>query len=294
METRDEMTMEPEEISNTRDWSELIPPDLSGGIVILGDTDTGKSTLSRRLMQQLAENRGAVGWIDGDIGQSTLGLPTTTNLALVEEPPHEIPKARRSFFVGSANATGHFLQILTGLKRLQEEALDNGVKALVIDTMGFVDRKAGGLALLEWEIELLRPRTCLVLQHGDELEPVLAPLRLDPSRRVIDLPISSNVRSKSREERIRNRRTKFQQYFETAAPWRMKTSELPVHHPSLARRFSLLGFLDGQGFCLGLGIVLNWDESEAEVLTPLRETTRVAAIRMAATLVDPVTGLEVM
>jgi hypothetical protein len=72
----------------------------------------------------------------------------------------------------------------------------------VIDNMRFVNKKAGGLALLEWTPALLRPRNCIALQHHQELESVLAPLRKEASPRVIDLPIALHVRKNSREERI--------------------------------------------------------------------------------------------
>lgn len=73
----------------------------------------------------------------------------------------------------------------------------------------------------------------------------------------------------------------------------MKIGELPVYHPSRARRLSLLGLLDDQGFCLGLGIVLKWGESEAEILTPLSEAQRITAIEVAALRIDHQTGLEI-
>jgi polynucleotide 5'-kinase involved in rRNA processing len=73
----------------------------------------------------------------------------------------------------------------------------------------------------------------------------------------------------------------------------MKIRELPVYHPSWARRFSLLGLLDDQGFCLGLGIVLKWGESEAEILTPISEKQRITAMQVAALRIDPQTGLEI-
>jgi hypothetical protein len=89
--------MKMQEISNYPVRSELIPSVLSGGILILGDVDTGKSALAWRLVQLLAESQGPVGWIDGDIGQSSLGLPATTNLALLNEPAEIKPSPRYNF-----------------------------------------------------------------------------------------------------------------------------------------------------------------------------------------------------
>ena len=54
--------------------------------MIIGASDTDKSTLARHLYQELCRRGCRAAYLDADMGQSTLGLPTTLNLALSSEP----------------------------------------------------------------------------------------------------------------------------------------------------------------------------------------------------------------
>ena len=121
-----------------------------------------------------------------------------------------------TFFVGNVDAAECRLGLLTGLKRPQEESRFLEVSSLIIDTTGFVDKAAGGLALKQYKVELLQPDMVLALQNRRELEPVLAPLRKHPRIRVRDLFPGAEVRKKSRERGIHTRRKKLQHYFREA------------------------------------------------------------------------------
>ena len=65
---------------------------------MLGATDSGKSTLVGWLARRLAKEGQAVGWLDGDLGQTTLGVPGSMTLALLDAP-ETLPRPDRSFFV---------------------------------------------------------------------------------------------------------------------------------------------------------------------------------------------------
>lgn len=270
------------------DLDSTAPP---GNILLLGASDSGKSTLASMLARRLAEKTGAAAWLDGDIGQSTLGLPTTLNLALVEKKGDGTPPPLKTFFVGLEDAAGGRLALLTGLKRLQEQSSALKARSLVIDTTGFVDKTAGGLALKQYKIELLQPDTVVALQFRRELEPVLAPLRKHSRIRVRDLCPAAETRNKSRERRIRTRRRKFQDYFHSAREIELSVSELPVHDLPRCRKHSLTGLLDERGLCLALGIVLAQENGTLRVLTPLANTESLAAARLSSLRLDPSTGL---
>src|SRR5512134_988962 len=82
-----------------------------GVVVLLGASDTGKTTLGRILMERWRAAGKVVGFVDGDIGQSSIGPPTTVGLAMF--PPNDpltpcaSPLTRQ--FVGSTSPPGHFL-----------------------------------------------------------------------------------------------------------------------------------------------------------------------------------------
>lgn len=262
-----------------------------GTLLLLGAADTDKSTLAGMLAHRIAEGTGAVAWLDGDIGQSTLGLPTTLNLALVEKGRTQTPPPLKTFFVGQEDAAQGRLSLLIGLKRLQEESSGLETGSLVLDTTGFVDKAASGLALKQHKIELLQPDTVVALQYRRELEPVLAPLRKHPRISVRDLCPAAETRNKSREKRIRTRRQKFQDYFRSAGETELSIPELPVYDLPRCRKHSLAGLLDEHGLCRGLGIVLAQENSTLRILTPLAGKESVAAARISSLRLDPYTGL---
>lgn len=77
-------------LTNFKLWAKYLSPTLSGKKSVPrsardndrpGRTDSGKSTFVRWLGGELCRCRVRVGWLDADIGQSTLGLPATMNLA---------------------------------------------------------------------------------------------------------------------------------------------------------------------------------------------------------------------
>lgn len=78
-------------------WEQLELDKLAGSIILVGRTDTGKSTLARGLVKGMVEKGSTVGWIDGDIGQSTLGMPATMDLSVVQDKTRELPAPVASF-----------------------------------------------------------------------------------------------------------------------------------------------------------------------------------------------------
>jgi len=97
-----------------------------GTFFALGKTDVGKTTLLQGLAKLILAAGNTVAILDGDLGQSTYGLPTTLNLMLLRSDanPEQIVSERvASYFVGSISPVGHLLQTLVGCKRLLQKAL---------------------------------------------------------------------------------------------------------------------------------------------------------------------------
>jgi len=52
-------------------WQQLAVEELRGTLLIIGATDTGKSSLARYIFQRLARNGTPTAYLDADMGQST-------------------------------------------------------------------------------------------------------------------------------------------------------------------------------------------------------------------------------
>jgi len=87
-----------------------------GLYLIIGATDTGKTTLIAALAKHLAK-KSAVGIVDADIGQSHIGPPATVGWSIVEKAEFDFSKldCRGMSFVGDISPTGHLLQLTEGI-----------------------------------------------------------------------------------------------------------------------------------------------------------------------------------
>jgi polynucleotide 5'-kinase involved in rRNA processing len=266
-----------------------------GTAILLGATDTGKSTLAKFLISHLCRKGIKTALVDADIGQSFLGLPTTIGLSIFESSPDwQGPLSPELFFVGSTSPEGYFPLHIEGTKRMVDRAFSSGAEIIIVDTTGFVLGESGR-ELKRRKIDLLQPHFILALQRSEELEHILALYKDNPVCRIDRLPVSEQVRPRSREERRNYRARKFQEYFEAS-----KVQELPLNGISLqgsvkdSNGFSipfglalgikgLLGGLkDGDGNLLALSVIKEFREEERslKIDTPLTRLEKARALHL--------------
>lgn len=259
--------------------------------MIVGASDTGKSTLARYLFQLLCQSGIQAALLDTDMGQGIVGLPTTMTVALSSGPGDaQFPPqgARVTYSVGATTPRGHMLPTVIGAYRLQQKALALGAEAVVVDTTGLVDRTQGGKALKQWKIELLAPSLVIGLQRGRELEPILWPLRRDGRLHCIEWGVSPHVVERSREARIARRRERLARYFEGAQQHLVTLRQVAVYDLERLAVGALLAFQDAEGFVLALGAVEQADRAAGTVRihTPLSSLDGVVSLRFGATRWD--------
>jgi polynucleotide 5'-hydroxyl-kinase GRC3/NOL9 len=268
-------------------WVSLSEDDLGSTVMVIGASDTGKSTLARYLYQELCRQGRQAAYLDTDVGQSTLGMPTTLNLALASErgddrfPPRG---ACSAYFVGALTPRGHMLPMVIGAHLLQQRALEQGAETVVVDTTGLVDQAQGGKALKQWKIELLAPSMVIGLQRRRELEPILWPLRRDGRVRCVEVPVSPLIVARSREARIARRRELLCRYFEGAQSRPVMLHRTAVYDVERLAVGGLLAFQDSGGYTLGLGVVEEIDRPEGTVFvrTPLTSLEGMSSLRFGA------------
>ncbi|WP_298271820.1 polynucleotide 5'-hydroxyl-kinase [Geobacter sp.] len=202
------------EIAPTPEWEELRDALLreGGTTLLLGATDSGKSTLVRWLVGSLAAAGTAVALVDADVGQSALCLPGTVGMALFRTP-HDVAEYRcgEFSFLGSANAARIIPALAGATGRLAARARHEA-PALIIDTTGLIDG-IPGVALKVGKIRETRPDRVVAIQHEGECEPILSHLG---STGVFRLLPSPHVTRRSPEARARRRRMRLAAYFARA------------------------------------------------------------------------------
>lgn len=274
-------------------WDNLTFSAIEGVILVIGATDTGKTTFARYLYRRLAHHHERLAFLDGDVGQATLGPPTTMTLALSEPGGDGFPPAGPCFrvFVGDISPGGHMLSAVVGAHKLVRKARDAGATAIVFDTTGLVDRAQGGGALKRAQVELLRPGVVVGLQRWTELEHLLVPLRCSRRTRVIDRRVAEAVQCRDVPTRQKHRAGRFRRYFERAHTLEMDWRGRAIVPGPSFKPSRLVALEDAEGFVLALGIVTACDRSRCsvEIYTPLDSLDDVDTIRLGDVALDPET-----
>lgn len=275
-------------------WEQLNLEGLSGLLMVIGAPDTGKSTFARYLYARLCAFHERVAFIDGDIGQASLGPPTTMTLALRQGGETRFPPGgpRVRVFVGANSPRGHMLPTLIGVYKLARRAQELGATVTVMDTTGLIAPEQGGPALKQAKVDLLEPTVLFAIQRGSELEPILGPLRRSARTRVVELPAASAVRPRDPQTRRVHRARLFARYFADAYPLEISWARLAVFPAPRFERYRLVALEDRRGFALALGIVLEADHARKMLLllTPAHSLSEVDALRVGDVWVNPETG----
>lgn len=260
-----------------------------GVVLLLGASDTGKTTFARHLLRAVLAAGKQAAFVDADINESTVGPPTCVGLKWVRQTAdlENLAAADLLQFVGSIKSEGLVLQQVVATAALVDKARDS-VDLVVVDTTGTVSGVAGQ-TLKYHKTELCRPEVIVAFQRGEELAPIVGMLRRFFTSEVQEAPVDPNVHAASPSERSASRAKRFAS--ELAPPlqaWRVRhTVFAPTLPPGLdPTRLDnmLVGLQDGEGNCLGLGI-LQEEEDVLRVLTNRGEGMR--GLRLGSIKIDP-------
>ncbi len=251
-----------------------------GLTLLLGGLDTGKTTFARRIAVAGVEAGLTVGLVDADIGQSTVGPPTTVGLRLCRQPedlvPAAIGRADHLAFAGSTSPQGHALSLAAGTRLMADRARSEGADLIVVDTTGLVTGVYAQVLKYQ-KLALLQPDLVVGIERGQELEPLLGIVRRFFASEVSVLPVHPEVVPTSVEQRALNREEAMRGTFaEPLQRWRVKPS---VFMPALPALFDLkaldrlvVGLSDGKGGCLGIGLLEHLpEEGGLRLLSPVAE-----------------------
>jgi polynucleotide 5'-hydroxyl-kinase GRC3/NOL9 len=261
------------------DWAEntaqqLLSKNLmqKGTCLILGASDTGKTTLAEALAKHLAKHQ-PVGIIDADIGQSHIGIPTTVGWGIVDKPQVDFSQLAVGgiSFVGDITPVGHLLQLTAAIVQCFQR-ISKLAELIIIDTPGFV--RGPTAAALWWTVErILQPELILAVQRNDELQCILGGLQ-SVGHKLERIECPPQMPTKSPQERQRYRQNQFNKYFRDSCLYNISLSEVAVQRSRNLSSNSLINRLvalrDGKGVDIAIGQVKDWqcDKGVAVVRTP--------------------------
>jgi polynucleotide 5'-hydroxyl-kinase GRC3/NOL9 len=252
------------------DWADTIAQQLldsvsvgSGLCLILGASDTGKTTLAESLAKQAASSR-PVAIVDADIGQSHIGPPATVGWAIADGRKDfpQLPVKGISF-VGDVTPTGHLLQLTAAIAQCVQRASE-AVGLIIMDTPGLIHGPAA--AALWWTIQhISKPASILAVQRSNELKDILVGFEFLYTKLVfINCP--EEILTKSPLARQRYRQKQFAEYFRDTCFYNISLKKVTVQRSRVSIYNNLINRLlalrDGNGTDLAIGVITDWRQSD--------------------------------
>ena len=255
-----------------------------GFIVILGDVDSGKSTLCTYLANTCIDQRVRTSMIDGDVGQADIGPPTTTSSSTVSKhifSPQDL-RPETSYFIGDTSPSSVPDKLIQSIARLKDE-LSTRSQITILNTDGWVreDEAVGHKLQL---LNSLRPDLVLGLSLDNELDPILE-LQQYPTLR---LKASSYARTRTREERKKAREEGYRRFLQNPQhlDLRLNTIRLRTFNAAKQQRIdqdsahkgTLAGLLDEEGILQSIGRIMRIGNGTVRITTTAQETPRIVEL----------------
>jgi len=264
-------------------------------VMVIGGSDTGKTTLIERLADLLAASS-AVAIVDADMGQSHIGPPTTIAWGLAKEqfPGWDAVEAANYYFVGATSPYRHLLPTVVGAKLICDAAR-SATPYMMVDTTGLITGSVG--CALKWsKIDAVQPDVVLAVQSGYELETILAPYAHASSPLVLRMRPPEAAVSKSADQRTAHRESMFARYFARSSAIELPAEKVSIQctetvssprQPDLANR--LVSLRNQAGMDIALGILLEGDAYGESFLvrTPLKTVENVSTIVIGDLHISP-------
>lgn len=146
-------------------------------IMVIGTSDSGKSSFCTYLFNKLIENKGRVAVLDGDFGQSDIGPSASVGYGIASKQITELYrlKLQNGYFLGVISPVSATSKIIEGLKSILTEICQRQADYILINTDGWISNEDAvdyKIAL----IEVLKPDLVVGIQVQNELEPLRAKL----------------------------------------------------------------------------------------------------------------------
>jgi polynucleotide 5'-hydroxyl-kinase GRC3/NOL9 len=257
---------------------------LRGLVLILGDVDSGKSTLCTYLANTSLNHGVRTSIIDGDVGQADIGPPTTVSSSTVSKHVINLQELRpeRSYFIGDTSPSSVPDKIVRSIAHLKDKA-STGSEITILNTDGWVREEGAVRHKLEL-LERLRPDLVLALSLDHELDHILQ-LQKGPTLR---LEASRFARTRTREERKKAREEGYRRFLKNPkhldlrlnkiklrtfkAPRQQRLDETSTHRGTIA------GLLDAQEELLSVGRIERIGNGILHITTSAEETPRTVEI----------------
>lgn len=259
-----------------------------GVVMLIGASDTGKTTLGKELARDALAAGRTVAYVDADIGAATVGPPACVGMTVIESTAglQSLHRADELRFVGSTKPEGVVLPHTVAAAAMVERA-KRSADFIVLDTTSVVAGVVG--QTLKYHLcELAQPALVIAMQRGNEMEPIIGMVKRflgvrvarsqpRPSQPILDPVTRNEILAKELANAFSG----------NVDRWRVQPN---VFAPTLPEGFDLsrlhemlVGVQGTNGRCLGLG-VLEYSNDVLRVVTPHGENMN--GLRLGSMRVD--------
>ncbi len=261
-----------------------------GTIVVLGDVDSGKSSLSTYLANVSLSGSLTVTVVDADIGQADVGPPTTVSGASLVDVVNSLQDLtpRVSFFVGDTSPSFVTEKVSRGASMVRSHLPLTDVT--IVNTDGWIE----GPEALTYKLQLLKElRPSIVLGLG--ADPKLDPILDAQNCTVLKLGQSHYARTRNREERKRAREAGYKKFLDGTKRRELRLDELSVRSFNRSGpldistirplRGILTGLIGSDGMLLGISRLISVRGKKISVETRVAEfpsAVELGAVRLSS------------
>ncbi len=196
-------------------------------VIVLGKTDSGKTSIILLLAHYLVRRNRKVGLIDADIGQSTFGPPGTIGMLILDSQQLKsgIIPSDNNVFIGAISPEKCIEDFIGGISQLNRICHKDAVDIILIDTSGLVEGSVG-IYLKSSLIKKIKPSNLIALQFCKELEPILRGFEYQTPIHIFRLKPYQDISKKNWRERKTHRMKRFRMYFREATLMDFNFSEI--------------------------------------------------------------------
>lgn len=203
-------------ITIDENWKPVVDSVLAdpGLVVVMGGTDVGKTSFTLHLANASIAAGKQTAVIDGDIGQSEIGIPGVIASGIVD---HQIEflreiKSHAAYFVGSITPANNMLLMVAGMRLVADRMHKLSPELMIVDTCGYISG-AGARRLNTGILEVLDPSHIVAMQRSDELDHFLRFMEIKSNTTIHRVPASKHAHAKPLIIRRQRRYVHFSEYF---------------------------------------------------------------------------------
>ncbi len=238
-------------------------------LFMLGGVDVGKSYTVTAIANRFHAQGLKVAVVDADVGQSDIGPPCCIGMGVLSkkiEQLSEIP-LHSLYFVGNTSPNGCVRECVEGAAAAVNKAKALNADVIIVDSTGWIEGEEARKFKLN-EIEEINPSLIIAIAKEDELAHIMPHL----NKKVIKIRMSSEAKSRTREERRALREDGYNKYFRAA---KNRVFALSIFE-WIPEEGTLLGLFGGKSEtyekeAIGLGVLsnLDYERGRAVVFTPV-------------------------